>query len=464
MDRLDTLTVAQQREMLASKQVSPTDLVEAALARVAEVQPNLNCFVQVWADEALDRAKKIDTSTGGLAGIPVAIKDTSSWQGHLSTSGSRIFADHLAARTDFVVQRLLDAGAVIIGSTNTPEFAHAGITDNLLWGPTRNPHNRERTPGGSSGGSAAAVASGCVAVAEGSDMGGSVRIPAAWCGIVGLKPSLGRIPMTALPGLFDTLSHHGPLARSVDDAWEFLLATQGPSLADPYSVLAPLVRPTGNDIAHLSIGVSIDLGCWDVDPEIATAVESMTDELRAFVARVDSVDPGFTIRDNALWLEMWGIFMAAYYGHLVDEHRTIMDPLVVWLIELGRSFNAVEAKHMEIERTGFWQRATAPLLDHDVIICPTMSQAPGPAAKFDNLSRATRPDNGLNQSEDMTSVWNLASALPIVSVPCGIHGAGPDHGLPIGLQIVGRPGREDQVLAVAAVVEKINRPSPTKNW
>jgi amidase len=454
---LSSLTVAQQRELLTSKQVSSRELVDGALARIKQVQPELNCFVEVWADEARERAQFVDISTGGLAGIPIAIKDTSSWLGHKSTSGSRIFEHNVARHTDAVVQKLLDAGAIIVGSTNTPEFAHAGITDNLLWGATRNPHNHERTTGGSSGGSAAAVASGCVALAEGSDMGGSVRIPASWCGIVGLKPSLGRIPMTALPGLFDTLSHHGPLARTVDDAWEFLLATQGPSLSDPFSVLSSLRRPTSTSIDGMSIGLSLDLGCWDVDPNIAIAVKETASQLTQFGASVHDVNPHFTIRDGALWLEMWGIFMAAYYGHLVEEHQSIMDPLVVWLIQLGETFSAPDAKRMEIERTHFWNRATAPLHDHDVLICPTMSQAPGPATKIDNMSRPALPDNGLCQTEDMTTIWNLASPLPIVSVPCGYHTSEKNAGLPIGLQVVGKPGREDQVLAVAAVIEKLRK-------
>jgi Asp-tRNA(Asn)/Glu-tRNA(Gln) amidotransferase A subunit family amidase len=288
-------------------------------------------------------------------------------------------------------------------------------------------------------------------------MGGSVRIPASWCGIVGLKPSLGRIPMTALPGLFDTLSHHGPLARTVDDAWEFLLATQGPSLSDPFSVLSSLSRPASSSIDGISIGLSIDLGCWDVDPEIATAVQETAQQLTQFGAVVRNANPNFTIRDGALWLEMWGIFMASYYGHLVEEHQSIMDPLVVWLIQLGESFSAVDAKRMEIERTDFWNRATQHLHDHDVLICPTMSQAPGPATKIDNMSRPALPDNGLCQSEDMTSVWNLASPLPIVSVPCGQHSSEKNTGLPIGLQVVGKPGREDQVLAVAAAIEKLRQ-------
>lgn len=447
-------TVAHQRELLRNGEVSAVELVQACLRRIDEVQPELNCFVAVWADEALERARHVDVRRGGLAGIPVAIKDTSSWRGHLSTSGSVTMRDNVARHTDAVVQSLLDAGAIIVGSTNTPEFAHAGITDNPLWGVTRNPHDPTRTPGGSSGGSAAAVASGCVALAEGSDMGGSVRIPAAWCGIVGLKPSLGRIPMTALPGLFDLLSHHGPLARTVDDAWEFLLATQGPSLSDPYAVHTPLTR-VEPPVSGLRAALSVDLGCWAVDPQIAGAVDGAAEVLRGLGVAVDRVDPGFTERDNALWLEMWGVFMAGFYGDIADHHAEVMDPDVLWLIELGRSFTAVDVKRMDVERSSFWHRATAALQDHDVIICPTMSRAPGPADKAGNRIRQTTYDDGLVHSEDMTSVWNLASPLPIVSVPCGRFTTGPDAGLPIGLQIVGRPGREDVVLAVARAVENL---------
>jgi Asp-tRNA(Asn)/Glu-tRNA(Gln) amidotransferase A subunit family amidase len=448
-------TVAEQRRLLDGGDASASDLVDLCLARIEEVQPSLNCFVSVWADEARERARHADTSRGGLAGIPVAIKDTSSWAGHACTMGSLTMRDNVARHTDAVVQSLLDAGAIIVGSTNTPEFAHAGITDNRLWGATRNPHDPTRTTGGSSGGSAAAVASGCVALAEGSDMGGSVRIPAAWCGIVGVKPSLGRIPMTALPWQFDLLSHHGPLASTVDDAWEFLLATQGPSLRDPFSTLSPLTRSEPS-LDGLRVALSIDLGCWAVDPVIVDRVSETANALSEFGMRVAPFDPAFTARDNALWLEMWGVFMAAYYGEIADRHADLMDSDVLWLIELGRSFDAVAAKRMDAERSGFWSRATTAFADHDVIICPTMSRAPGPADKETNRSRQSFHDDGRVHSEDMTSVWNLASPLPIVSVPCGRFTTGPDAGLPIGLQIVGRPGREDMVLAVARAIESLN--------
>lgn len=452
-------TIARQRDLISSGQASALEVVDDALARAAEVQPKLNCFVEIWADEARERARSLGRPDGrALFGIPVAIKDTSPWNGHRLTLGSRTHAEHVASTTGWVVERLLAAGAVIIGSTNTPEFAHAGITDNPLHGATRNPWNTERTTGGSSGGSAAAVASGCVAVAEGSDMGGSVRIPSAWCGLVGLKPSLGRIPMDVLPGLWDLISHHGPLARSVDDAWEFLLATQGPSLRDPFSTHAPIVR-RDVDLSSVSVAWSIDLGCWAVHDEIADAVTAAVDVLRGAGTRCTPAPPLFTAEDNGLWLKLWGVFMAAYYGEHADTRPDDLDSDVRRLIELGRVFSAVDAKRMEIERTAVWNRVAAVLVEHDVIVCPTMSQPPGPATKAQNDRRNVARDDGRHHSEDMTSVWNLVSPLPIVSVPCGRHG-GADTGLPIGLQVVGRPGREDVVLSVARAIEaQVGAPS-----
>ena len=210
-----------------------------------------------------------------LHGVPVAVKDTTPVAGHRTTFGSRAFEHFVPERDAYIVGALRRAGAVIIGQTTTPEFAHTLRTDSPLWGVTRNPHDTSRTPGGSSGGSGAAVASGCVPLAEGSDMGGSVRIPAAWCGVVGLKPGLGRIPMDVLPGLFDSISHHGPLARCADDARLFLAATQGPDDADIMSIPGPLdlAAPLDADLTGMRLGLSVDLGCWAVDPEIAAAVD-----------------------------------------------------------------------------------------------------------------------------------------------------------------------------------------------
>ena len=452
---LSHLPVRRQASLLGSGEATPVDLVRSCLDRIAAVQPRLNCFVEVWANEALGRAEALGPPAGRpLHGIPVAIKDTTPWEGHRVTFGSMLYRHNVADRSAVVVDRLLEAGAVIVGSTTAPEFAHAGITDSPLHGPTRNPWDLSRTTGGSSGGAAAAVASGCVAVAEGSDMGGSVRIPAAWCGVVGLKPSLGRVPMDVLPGLWDTISHHGPLARTVDCARAFMSAVAGPSLRDPWSHIAPMGSAVP-DISGLRIAWTPDLGCWSVHPEIVTAVSATVEMLRGSVGSVVDAPPLFAPADHHLWVQMWGVFMAAYYGDEVEQNEGDADPDVVSLVRLGRSFSAVDAKRMEIARTAVWSRVTSVLADHDVIVCPTMSRPPGPASKAEaaaSRSGETRSD-GLLRSEDMTTVWNLVSPLPAVSVPCGVHGA-ENAGLPIGLQIVGRPGREDVVLAVAEHVER----------
>ncbi|MEZ5298940.1 MAG: amidase, partial [Ilumatobacteraceae bacterium] len=207
MSELDWLTAGEQARLVASRAVSPVELVEHALGRIEAVNPTLNCFCDVWHDDALAAARAAADAIGRgdvlgpLHGVPVAVKDTTPTAGHRTTLGSVAFEHWVPDHDAAIVRTLRRAGAMIVGKTTTPELAHTLITDSPLLGTTRNPWNPERTPGGSSGGSGAAVASGCVALAEGSDMGGSVRIPAAWSGVVGLKPSLGRIPMDVLPGL-----------------------------------------------------------------------------------------------------------------------------------------------------------------------------------------------------------------------------------------------------------------------
>ncbi len=445
---------------IAAGERSPVEVVEAALARIAEVQPHLNCFTSVWEDVARAAARAAAPAgargdeLGPLHGVPVAIKDTTPAAGHVTTFGSFAFRDWVADRDAYVVTALRRAGAIIVGQTTTPEFAHTLQTDSPLWGVTRNPHDPTRTPGGSSGGSGAAVASGCVPLAEGSDMGGSVRIPAAWCGVVGLKPSLGRIPMDVLPGLFDTLSHHGPLATTVDDARLFLRATQGPDDADILSIPGPLHLDQAPELdpTALRLGLSIDLGCWAVDPEIAAAVERAASHLEEAGATVELVNPSFEPEDEATWGLLWGVFMATYYGHLVAEHEAHMDPDVLRLIELGNRTTAVEHKQAELRRTSMWRRLAAILAEYDALLCPTMAVPPWPAAKVDRPS-VPPPDEAGYHSPDMTAVFNRVSPCPVLSVPVGAHQRPPHAGLPIGMQIVGRRWREDTVLGIGRLVE-----------
>ncbi len=443
-------------QMIVARRVSPVDVVANSLARIEEVNPKLNCFCFVWHDEALALARSAadaivrGAALGPLHGVPVALKDTTPTAGHRTTLGSYTHEHWVPERDAYIVQALRRAGAIVVGKTTTPEFAHTLLTDSPLWGVTRNPWNLARTPGGSSGGSAAAVAAGCVPLAEGTDMGGSVRIPAAWCGIVGLKPGLGRIPMDTLPGLFDLLSHHGPLARTVDDARLFLNETQGPDDADILSVTCPLAleSPVPASVEGMRLALSVDLGCWAVDPDIENAVRTAAEALRGAGATVEEVNPRLTVRDNEVWGELWGVFMATYYGHLVERFAAKMDPEVLSLIDRGNAMTAVQLKHLELERTDLWRRIAAVLADYDAILCPTMATGPSPAAKAEQ-PRHDRPVDDRYHAADMTGVFNLVGPCPALSVPCGWD----SDGMPIGLQIVGRRWREDTVLRIGRAVE-----------
>jgi Asp-tRNA(Asn)/Glu-tRNA(Gln) amidotransferase A subunit family amidase len=454
-----TLTAMQTASLIATGELSPVEAVTAALDRAAAVQPHLNCFTDVW-DEARDAAASAADAVargeelGILHGVPVAVKDTTPVAGHRTTLGSYAFEQWVPEHDAYIVTALRRAGAIIIGQTTSPEFAHTLQTDSPLWGVTRNPHDPNRTPGGSSGGSGAAVASGCVPLAEGSDMGGSVRIPAAWCGVVGLKPGLGRIPMDVLPGLFDTISHHGPLARCADDARLFLAATQGPDDADIFSIPCPLdlARPLDPKPTGLRLALSVDLGCWAVDADIAAAVEQAADRLATAGAVVERVDLQLTEADSESWGVLWGVFMAGYFGHLVTEFGDRLDPAVLGLIDDGNRVSAADYKRVELVRTDVWRRLRQVLADHDALLCPTMAAPPIPAAKADRPPSLPTDDAGYH-SPAMTEVFNLVSPCPALSVPCGVHTSVADAGLPIGLQVVGRRWREDTVLRVARAVE-----------
>jgi Asp-tRNA(Asn)/Glu-tRNA(Gln) amidotransferase A subunit family amidase len=450
----------EQARLVASGDLSPVDLMSNALARIEQVQPTLNCFTGVWADEALAEAHRAagdvaaGRALGPLHGVPIALKETTQVSGRPLTLGSHTHAHVVADRDAYITRALRRAGAIVVGSTTSPEFAHTLQTDSPLWGTTRNPWNPAFTPGGSSGGSAVAVATGCVALAEGSDMGGSVRIPASWSGIVGLKPGLGRIPMDVLPGLFDSISHHGPLARCVADARLFLSATQGPDESDIMSVTTPLdlsgTAPA--DVRGMRLGLSVDLGSWWVHPEIEAAVLGAAEALRAAGAIVEPVQLRLDGDDEMLWARLWGVFMSGYFGHLVEEYHDVMDPEVLRLIELGNSMSATDLKRLEIVRTDVWHRVAAALSGHDALLCPTMATPPVSAAKADS-ERVDTPVDGRYHADDMTAVFNLVAPCPVLSVPCGVHDAAPYTGMPIGLQIVGHRWREDTVLRVGRAVE-----------
>jgi Asp-tRNA(Asn)/Glu-tRNA(Gln) amidotransferase A subunit family amidase len=451
------LPAAEMARRVAAGGVSPVELVDNALDRISDVNDELNAFCFVWDDAARAQARSAaddvvtnGASLGPLHGVPIALKDTTPTAGHTTTLGSYAF-EHWVPEVDAAIARKLrEAGAIVIGKTTTPEFAHSLTTESPLWGVTRNPWNLDRTTGGSSGGSGAAVAAGCVPLAEGSDMGGSVRIPAAWCGIVGLKPGLGRIPMDVLPGLFDTISHHGPLARCVDDARLFLHATQGPDEADILSLPNPLdlrVRQTV-DMKNIRVALSIDLGCWAVEPSIEAAVRAAADSMADAGATVNEVNPGFLGNEEAEWNKLWEVFMAAYYGEHVAEFGDRMMPDVLGLIERGNAMSAVAYKQVEFTRTRMWNQISPILKDNDVLLCPTMATGPVEASIAGKRNPSQLEGDRLH-SPDMTAIWNMISPCPVMTIPCGLDG----DGLPIGAQLIGRRWRSDKLLSIGASLE-----------
>lgn len=438
-------------------ELSPVELVDASLRRIDEVNPRLNAFCAVYADDARAEARLAEqavisgTQLGALHGLPVAIKDFTPERGKITTRGSAALRNWIPERDPVIVERLRAAGAIIVGKTTTCELAFSSFTQSRLHGITRNPWDPERTPGGSSGGSAVAVATGCVALAEGTDMGGSVRIPAAFCGIVGFKPSLGRIPMDILPTVFDSISHFGALARCVDDAALFLSVTHGPddrdiqSLPERLKIGIPLPRdPRGKRVA-----VSVDLGFYSVDAEVERNLVCAADALRERGFVVDEVEVGWSREITDAWLAYWAVFQAASFGHLLEKFRDEMDPELVRLMDKGLAMSAVDFKRLERVRTRQWESLTRILADHVALLCPTTA-VPAPSVEMDDADFDWSDEAGRYHGLDMTCPFNNVGQCPAISVPSGQTAAG----LPTGAQLVGRRYQDIELLQIAAALEE----------
>ena len=441
--------------MIRTGQISPVEAVRHSLDRIAAINPKLNAFCFIYEEEALTNAKEAERAirenrpVGPLHGVPIALKDFTATKGKRTTLGSYAYEHWVPDKDAVVVRRLLDAGAILVGKTTTPEFAASGFTESPLWGVTRNPWDPNRTPGGSSGGSGVAVATGCVPLADGTDSGGSIRIPAGLCGIVGLKPSFGRIPMEALPTLFDQLSHFGPLARTVEDAALFLRVTQGPDDADIQSLPPlPLPDPLARSVKGLKLAYSIDLGFHTVDADIAANTRKAVAALGEAGAEVQEVVLPWTSELEDAWYRHWAVLLAACFGESLKTHRERMDPRLVALMERGLGMNAVEFKRIELLRTHQWQSLARILATYDALLCPTIAIA-APAVGGADQDLCYTDADGRYHGFDMTAVFNFVSQCPVLSVPSG----STREGLPTGLQIVGRRFDDSTVLTIGATLE-----------
>lgn len=449
---------------------SSLDLVEASLDRI-EAAAELNAFITVLEGEARERSREVDTmvargeAPGPLCGLPVAIKDLRNRkEGVRHTLGLEPLAENVAGEDSIGVERLERAGAVIVGTTNTPAIGHTIKTENRLVGATPTPFDLERSAGGSSGGSAAAVAAGIVGLATGSDIGGSLRVPASCCNVIGLKPTLGVVPEREP---IDGFSPHtpflvsGPMARTAEDTALLLDVLAGPDDRDPHSVPesdADYVAATDRPTEELSIAYSPNLDLQPVAPQVRETVGDAVDDLAAAGATVAPVDvplPDYEELSMAYVTQVGAFFrafsdqIAAQYG--VDFETADLEPTVRATISLADGIETADERGRNVPRTAAYDGIRAALSGHDALITPTLTVPPYGKHLDDPFPTEIDGESvrGVPTDAMLTWVFNL-TGHPAASVPAGFT----DGGLPVGLQVVGRRHAEADVLAVAAALER----------
>ena len=455
---MNYLSARELVRLIGTKKLSPLDLMEETLRRIDAINPILNAFISVRTDEALNEARAMtEQLTSGkelrpLQGIPIGVKDLEDVKGMVTSFGSVPYKNNVAQSDSIQVARLKEAGAIIVGKTNTPEFGFTGFTKNLLYGVTRNPWNIERTPGGSSGGSAAAVAGGMVSVATGSDAGGSVRIPASYSGCFGLKTSFGRIPRGPL---FLLQTHQlwsmGPLTRTVEDAALYLDCVAGYHPCDPESLPNPgqsFLKSVHTIPGNLRIAFSPTLGYATVQKDVLAKVEKAVNYFSDMGHSVELWD-GSLPDVGETWSRLFDLDLYSRLHQDLDKNRKEMGRTLVRALEQATSFSVTE--HLEAQKTRTeLNRIMGDLFDRfDLLLTPTM-----PTEAF--AAKGPPPGNidghpiPLLGAVAFTYPFNL-SGHPAATVPAGFT----ENTLPVGLQIIGPRHRDDLVLQASYAFEQM---------
>ena len=445
-------------KLYRTRRASPLEVMQALLGRIDAVNPAVNAIVTLARDAALWNARRATAALkrGGalppLFGVPVAIKDVTPTAGIRTTHGSKLFEDHVPTEDALVVQRLRAAGAIVLGKTNTPEFAFGPNTVNAVFGATRNPWDPTRTAGGSSGGSAAALATGMCPLAEGTDLGGSLRGPASFCGVVGFRTTPGLIPRYPSALAWDSYSVEGPMARSVADAALMLSVMAGPDdraplsyEVDPRQFLAAVRAPS---VKGWRIAWTVDLGGLVlVDDEVRAVFEHAVSAFRSIGARLEAACPDMSDVPEIVRLTR-GLLMVARHADKLPEHRALLQAGLVENAEAGLALSSREIAEGELLRTRQWQRVREFLEPRDLWLTPTMAVPPFPIEHPHVLEVNGQPVGKAMQRSHLTYAFSVLG-LPAISIPCGFTRAG----LPVGLQIVGKRRGEVAVLRAAAAFE-----------
>ena len=447
-------------ELISTKRISPVELTELYCDRIDRLNPQLNAFLSLHRDQAVAAARAAEAAVvrgdelGALHGLPIPIKDTQLTRGLRTTLGSLIFADFVPERDAAVVERVRGAGAIVLGKTNVPELGLVGTCQNRLGGPGCNPWNSACTPGGSSGGAAAAVAAGLCPVATGSDGGGSIRIPAHFCGIYGIKPTQGRVSAYSgregppMPRIF---SQNGPLSRTVRDAALLLQTLAGYDPRDPTSLrqeVPDFVAAVERDTAGLRLAWSPDFGYADVDPEVLEVASSAARVFEELGCHLEGVD---LVMDHPY--ETFGPLQTAdvyaLNGQYLDSHGDQLTPFARFFLERGARVTAAEYARALGQVDLLKARMGDLFATYDLLLSPT--------ACFPAFANGDYPGPMSGKTAYPDQYWNGNFTLPInaighpaASIPAGFSSGG----LPIGLQIAGRRGAEETVLAASAAFER----------
>ena len=468
MSELCFLSAVELAAKIKSGEVSSREVVGAHLERIEQINPVLNAFVTMNADQAMDQAAAADETTARskadgeslplLHGLPVGVKDLDLTAGIRTTFGSPVFADFVPKQDELLVERYKTAGAIVLGKTNTPEFGAGSQTFNTVFGATRNPYDHSKTCGGSSGGSAVALASRMVPLASGGDLGGSLRNPGSYNNIAGFRPSPGRIPTWPATQGWWSLSVKGPMGRTVADTALQLTALAGPDnrapLSNPESGFAfgkiLTAEPLSVDLNTCPLAWSPDLGRYPVDPTVQQVLESSLHFFEDLGCNVDQVTPDFTGADEAFQtLRAWK--MAHEHGDTLKNHRDKLKDTVIWNIEAGLNLTGADIARAEAQRTKLYERMIDLLTTYRFLLLPV---SPVPPFSIDQPYPMEVNGTKMKTYIDwMAHCYAITlTGLPAISIPAGFT---PD-GLPVGLQIVGRPNADLETLQLAHAFETLN--------
>jgi amidase len=447
-------------ELIRKKAISPVEVIKTFLDRIEKINPTINAYCTIVPELALKSAKRAEAEVmrenrkiGMLHGVPVSIKDVTLTAGIRTTFGSKLYENFIPDQDALLVERLKREGAIILGKTNTPEFAAGGSTFNKVFGITRNPWDTNFNSGGSSGGAAAAIAAGLGPLAQGNDLGGSLRIPASFCGVVGLRPSPGRVPGVPNELCWDQFNVEGPMARTVSDIALMLDAMSGPDDRSPISLPQEekgfLQAVRSLSMKGKRVAWSNNLNLTPVDHEVLEIARSAINVFRGLGCKVEEETPDFSgVKETALIFR--GLrYVALYQDRLADpEFKRLVNPLVIGNVEQGLKFSIQDLAKAERQRSELWQRVKIFFDRYDLLLTPTMPIPPFPAETIFPTEINGQPMESYVDWVMLTYAITM-TGLPAISVPCGWT----KKGLPVGLQIVGRRQGESTLLQAAAAYE-----------